>query len=32
VRTELFIDLFVAALAEEMQIDFTKCNHRSHGI
>jgi hypothetical protein len=25
VRTEFFIDLFVAALAKEMQVDVTEC-------
>ena len=32
VRTELVIDLFVTALAEEMQINFTKSNHGLHRL
>jgi hypothetical protein len=32
VRTQLLVDLFVAAFAEEVQIDFAKCSHGLHGF
>ena len=32
VCAELFIDLFVAAFAEEMEVDVAECNHGLHGF
>jgi hypothetical protein len=32
VRAELFVDLFVPAFAEEMEVDVAECNHGLHGF